>query len=242
MNSSLPSDSFDFCPQLQNLITTGSAIGRNGKTFGKLSALSTSNNLLTIRALMMEYNPQRTLEIGLAFGGSALTIASSHRDLQHSPCQQHVAIDPFQSTVWDSVGRDVIEKAELADYTQIHEGFSFTVLPQLLLEKQKFDLIYIDGSHLFENVFLDFYYASKLLAQGGILIFDDSSSADIRKVLNFVDANLKEAYRPLDLAQSRAGAGKLKLLAITLLKKNQMTAYQKVGKSDRSYRAKLKNF
>jgi len=242
MSYLLSSDSFDFCPELKHLLTSGSATGKSGKIFGQLSAISTSNNLLAIRSLMLEFKPQRTLEIGLAFGGSCLTIAASHRDLQHQPCKQHVAIDPFQSTAWDSVGRDVTEKADLANYLEIHESFSFVVLPQLLAEKQKFDLIYIDGSHLFENVFLDFYYSSKLLSEGGILIFDDSSSIDIRKVLDFIDANLKPAYRRIDLSRFRVGSEKLKLLAATLLKKNQMTAYQKVGKSDRSYSAKLKNF
>lgn len=53
------------------------------------------------------------------------------------------------------------------------KGASLHVLPQLLDEKQKFDVIYVDGSHFADDVLTDGINAWRLLKQGGIMIFDD---------------------------------------------------------------------
>ena len=47
------------------------------------------------------------------------------------------------------------------------------MLPQLLDEDQKFDVIYVDGSHFADDVLTDGINAWRLLKQGGIMIFDD---------------------------------------------------------------------
>jgi Methyltransferase domain len=41
------------------------------------------------------------------------------------------------------------------------------------LPRSEFDLILIDGCHGFPSIFVDFYYATKLLKTGGTLIIDD---------------------------------------------------------------------
>ena len=53
------------------------------------------------------------------------------------------------------------------------KGSSLQVLPQLLDEQQKFDVIYVDGSHFADDVLTDGINAWRLLKQGGVLIFDD---------------------------------------------------------------------
>ncbi len=53
------------------------------------------------------------------------------------------------------------------------KGSSLHVLPQLLDEQQKFDVVYVDGSHLADDVLTDGIAAWRLLKQGGVLIFDD---------------------------------------------------------------------
>ena len=53
------------------------------------------------------------------------------------------------------------------------KGSSRHVLPQLLDEQQKFDVIYVDGSHFADDVLTDGIIAWRLLKQGGVLIFDD---------------------------------------------------------------------
>ena len=60
------------------------------------------------------------------------------------------------------------------------KGSSLQVLPQLLDEQQKFDVIYVDGSHFADDVLTDAINAWRLLQKGGILIFDDFCSLATR--------------------------------------------------------------
>lgn len=177
---------FSFCQELQVLLEEHQAVGRTGKRFDGLNALSTENNLRILRSLCLEYQPRKTLEIGLSFGGSALVFTSSHRDLGRDPQKQHVAIDPYQKTVWDDCGLLALERAGLSSYLDFRPGFSALELPRLLESEERFDLAYIDDSHLFEDVFVDAYYIVRLLAENGIVAFDDSSNPNIAKVLRFI--------------------------------------------------------
>lgn len=54
-------------------------------------------------------------------------------------------------------------------------GDSINVLPELVSEKQKFRVIYIDANHDYENVLSDLKNAEKLLADNGVIIIDDYS-------------------------------------------------------------------
>lgn len=52
-------------------------------------------------------------------------------------------------------------------------------------ENPKFGLVYIDGSHGFEEVFSDFYFVRYPMACG-YLLFDDGSDPEVAKVLHFL--------------------------------------------------------
>ena len=53
------------------------------------------------------------------------------------------------------------------------KGDSFEVLLQLSKNKEKFDFIYVDGSHLCLDCFSDLILALDLLYENGILAIDD---------------------------------------------------------------------
>ena len=53
------------------------------------------------------------------------------------------------------------------------KGFSAELLPQLLREGEKFDVIFVDGSHAYDDVVVDTQHAWALLNPGGVLIWDD---------------------------------------------------------------------
>jgi predicted O-methyltransferase YrrM len=173
-----------FCPVLEDLYRHGAAVDEEG-VLREADGLSTLNNLRIIRALMMELKPARTLEVGLAAGGSALTFAASHRDLGHEPIGQHVAIDPYQKN-WNDLGKSLIERAGLGRYVEVIEEPSCTALPRLLAEAEAFDLAYVDGSHAYHEVMLDLYYVRHLLNDGGVVVFDDCASKYVRRLVHFV--------------------------------------------------------
>jgi hypothetical protein len=123
---------FDFCPALADMLQTRRTTGRNGKVLDGLDALSTTNNLLILRSLMFDLKSKRTLEIGLSVGGSALVFGATHRDLGRAYVRQHVALDPFQETVWDCSGLMAVERTGLSGYLDYRRLFPLSNFPKCL--------------------------------------------------------------------------------------------------------------
>jgi len=190
---------------------------------------------------MMELAPQRTLEIGMAFGGSALTFASSHRDLGRPPIPQHTAIDPAQSNFWDDAGRQNLEHEGLTDYVEVIEQFSAVALSGLIAAKRRYDLIYVDGSHQFEDVLIDFVFCHEVLNIGGIILFDDSTHSQVAKVLRFIESNYNKIYQREALYRG-ARKERMKRRLACALRKNQLTAYRKVRDGRQNWGKPLKKF
>lgn len=232
---------FGFCPELDSLLRSRKTVGESGRVYEGLVALSTTNNLEVLRGLMLERKPERTLEIGLSFGGSALLIAATHRDLNRSPAAQHVAIDPFQKTVWDNAGVASLRRAALDRYVDVRAQFSSIALPQLLDQGRSFDLIYVDGSHLFEDVFVDLYFAVRLLAPSGIVLFDDCSDPHVAKVMRFVVTNWSGWVREIDLSAQRADGRSVRYRIARQLGKIQLRAFTRVGEP-RDWNSPLRDF
>ena len=230
------------CPVLAELLEQGRSLGRSGKVFDDLSALSTRSNVETLHSLMLHLEPTRTLEVGLAFGGSALSICTAHRDLGRPPTHQHVAIDPYQTTVWDSCGLEALERASLLDYVEFHEANSALALPKLLIAESEFGFAYIDGSHLFEDVFVDAYFVLRMIVLGGVVAFDDSTNPHVAKVLRFLRRNCKAGLREMDLTAFRTRRGGLPYRLARRLGKVQLTAFQRVGSVERAWNSQLIGF
>lgn len=142
--------------------------------------------------LVRETSAVRTLEIGLAFGVSALYVCDA---LPRVPEACHVAIDPAQrrptriSNGWRGIGLANLERAGYADLVEFHDEPSHVVLPRLLEQERRFDLAFVDGWHTFDHALLDFFYADLLLPAGGVVAFDDAHYPSIRAVCRYVARN-----------------------------------------------------
>jgi cephalosporin hydroxylase len=218
---------------LEHLYSDATIVGKSGKAFDSRPALSTVRNLEEIERLLRESQPENTLEIGMAFGGSALVFAGIGRAVGPN-AYRHMAIDPFQSTVWDSVGLQCIEMAGLANYVEVVQEPSCLVLPRLLGEGRQFGLIYVDGSHLFEDVFVDAYFSARLLGDHGYLLFDDSSNGHVAKVLAFIDKSVPTLERVPERG--------LRQRIAHLLGRRQLTIYRRIGPIDRPWSTQFHNF
>lgn len=233
---------FSFCPVLDEMVRTQRAVGRSGRVFDQLGALSTANNLQVLRALMEESRPLRTLEVGLGFGGSALTFAATHRELGHAPSKQHIVLDPFQQTVWDDAALAAIDRAGLADYVDFRPQFSSIELAKLSAEDARFGLIYIDGSHVFEDVFIDAYFSFRMLEHRGVAVFDDCTIDHVAKVLAFVNANWNGWIAEIDVSKYRADGASLKYQAARRLGRVQLRAFTRTGTDARPWDVPLQPF
>jgi cephalosporin hydroxylase len=222
--------SFDYCPTLNALYNSREVIGRSGRPFSALNGLSTVNNLHAIRRLLLNAKPGKTLEIGLGCGGSALAFAASHRDLGQPPQRQHIAIDAFQTRIYDDVGRLQLEEAGLSGYVDIRESLSCYELPKIADSGGSFDLVYIDGSHQFEDVFCDFYFVWILTAIGGYILFDDSAYKEVAKVIKHIQKNLSSFFEqiPVHRLSKKRLSAKLKYAVAEKFHKTQLTVFRKI--------------
>lgn len=223
------------------MVATGQTTGRSG---AKVSApgLSSNNSLMTLRNLHLARQSAKTLEIGFGFGASSLVFTQTHKDLGRPAEKQHVSIDPFARD-WDGAGHVAIERAGLAGWLDFRPEFSCLELPRLLAAGDKFDLVYIDGSHLFEDAFIDLYFVARLLRPHGIVVFDDSSTKDIQKVIRFIRANWGHGLQELDLGPHRPDKGKaVKYLIARQLGRAQLTAFTKSAEIPRAPDSILRNF
>lgn len=211
-----------FCLILREMLTTRRTVGRSGVVFEGLSSNSTINNLKFIQQTMQDLKPKRTLEVGLAYGASTLVFCAEHQRLNHSEAKQHVAIDPYQPySPYDEAGVYAVERAGLAGFLDYRPEFSEFVLPRLLETHHRYDFIYIDGSHLFENVFIDAFYAARLLNDGGLMALDDSTDLHVAKAIDFIRTNLEGSLREIS-------TGGVRGLVSSTFGKRQLTVFRRL--------------
>jgi predicted O-methyltransferase YrrM len=121
----------------------------------------------------------RILEIGSWEGRSALFF------LNYLPLGRITCIDTFSGNVEHHLdphfaalapkaeAQFEANLAEFADRIEKIKGSSATVLPQLAIAGRRFDLAYIDASHLAADVYRDAALTWPLMAPGGLMLFDD---------------------------------------------------------------------
>lgn len=147
--------------------------------------------------LILQNKYSDILEIGMANGLSSLYIAQA---LKNNSKNGHLtSIDPFQSTQWKSSGIFNINSAKLSKYHTLIEKKSYIAMPELLNKGKKYNLIFIDGMHLFDYTLLDIFYAILLCKNGGIIVIDDILHEAPAKVVKFIDTNYKFMRRILPL-------------------------------------------
>jgi predicted O-methyltransferase YrrM len=137
--------------------------------------------------IALEKKISRSLEVGMAFGLSTLHILLAHEILNS---EGHIAIDPYQfSEYYQGCGLRNISACNLEKHFHWINMKSSIALPMLLQEDATFDLIFIDGSHLFGDIFVDVYYSFNLLSENGIIILHDSFLPASRTVRNIFMTN-----------------------------------------------------
>jgi predicted O-methyltransferase YrrM len=142
-----------------------------------------------LRDLLTAEGVETIVEVGLAYGRSALAIgeallaADAGRPL-------HVIIDPMQTTEWSDVGWQMLRSAGLDTIARLVLQPSSMALPQLIAEGFTADAAFIDGSHRFHEVFVDLYFLRKIVRPGGIIVLDDHWWPSVRTAERYFELNM----------------------------------------------------
>ncbi len=154
---------------------------------------ATGNLLYT---MVRTLKPKRTIETGFAFGFSTLHILQA---LAENGSGFHEAIDPVETQRWHGIGLANVKRAGFSPMFRHLEMLSAVALPSHLVNQERFDFAFVDGSHLFDDILLDAYYIDKLLIDGAVMVFDDWNwMPAVRAVVSFIEKNW--CFRSLDVS------------------------------------------
>ena len=151
----------------------------------------------TLRDILVAHGARVVIEVGLAYGSSALAIGEAVCSTDGTNVS-HIVIDPFQATAYDNVGWDALNDAGLAPQTTLLAEASSIALARLAGAGFTADAAFVDGSHRFHEVFVDLYFLRKLVRPGGLIILDDAAWASVAAALRYFDLNL--GWRPVSIA------------------------------------------
>ena len=145
----------------------------------------------SLRGWVVKEKAVSSIEIGLAFGFSALYICEGLL-MNRETRVKHTIIDAFQTQKdkYNNIGLNTLAKAGLEKVIEFYGEKSHFILPRLLREGREFDFGFIDGCHLFDYVFLDLFYLGQLIKMGGIIFVDDYDNVAIKKAASFFVKNL----------------------------------------------------
>jgi predicted O-methyltransferase YrrM len=125
-----------------------------------------------LRDLLIAEGVETIVEIGLAYGRSALAIGEALVAVGATR-PLHLIIDPMQATEWSHVGWQLLRSAGLDTIARLILQPSSMALPQLIAEQVTADAAFVDGSHRFHEVFVDLSFLRKIVRPGGIVVLDD---------------------------------------------------------------------
>ena len=152
--------------------------------FDKVSIPASDADVL--RDLLLAESPNTVIEIGLAYGSSALAIAEALAATGREA--RHVIIDAYQDS-FDGAGWAAIVGAGLTSTCSLVEERSQLALARLAADGFVADAAFVDGSHIFHNVFVDLFYLRELVRPGGLVILDDCSFPSVATAVRYFEVN-----------------------------------------------------
>lgn len=167
-------------PVLEEIFRTQRAIDESGAYHTVVQAVSEAEGQL-IAAVFDRVKPDVSVEIGLACGVSAL-FACSALERNGKPAR-HIAIDPLQASMFRRAGLVTVKRAGLERFIEVIEEPSELALPALLRDNVRIQAAIIDGFHTFDHALVDFFYVSKMLDVGGVVIIDDVNMPSIARLV-----------------------------------------------------------
>lgn len=176
------------------LYEDGPAVVREAGDFERVSLSAADADIL--RDLMVVERPETVVEIGLAYGSSALAVAEALlRAGTGNP--RHLIIDAYQTSAFARVGWQALTAAGVDDFCQLFEEPSQYALPRFAASGIAADAAFVDGSHIFHNVFVDLYYLNQMIRPTGLVILDDCAWTSVATAVGYYERYLGWTSQPI---------------------------------------------
>ena len=159
---------------------------------------------LLLYDLIRREKPQEILELGLLHATSALYMLQALAD---NGSGRMVSADPYQNQV-DYAGVEAIKRAGFGNIHEHVELPSEMAMPIYHMqiqqrERQRFDMVFIDTNHQFDQTILELFYADKITKEGGYVVLDDYRHSAVKTACNFWEANRHYFRDPLMEVEGR---------------------------------------
>jgi predicted O-methyltransferase YrrM len=201
---------------LAKILESGSFVGPAGQIITVRAHISETQGEM-LQRIIAETKPRVSLEVGLAYGVSALFICDA---LKMVGGERHIVIDSHQMTeVWD--GGAGLRNLKAAGYESLIDFYgeeSQRALPKLEARGERIDFAFIDGAHTFDHALVDFFYVDRMLEVGGIVAFDDVGFPCIEKVCRFILKNRNYRIHSTLPSTERSKQPALRRLAYSAIK------------------------
>ena len=109
---------------------------------------------------------------------------------------KHIIIDAYQHAFGDA-GWEALVDAGLGNTSALLRERSQVALPRLVAEGLVADAAFVDGSHIFHNVFADLFYLRELVRPGGLVILDDCHFPSVATAVSYFEVNTGWAPEPI---------------------------------------------
>jgi predicted O-methyltransferase YrrM len=157
-----------------------------------------------LRDLLISESVETVVEVGLAYGSSALAIGEALATVD-APQPRHIVIDPFQELVFSNIGWDLLRAAGLDPITDLMAVPSSFALPRLATEGVIADAAFVDGGHRFHEAFVDLFFLSRIVRPGGLVVLDDDWWPSVRSAVRYYEQNLGWTAIPAAFADGTYG-------------------------------------
>ena len=134
----------------------------------------------------------KCVETGVAYGVSSVAICQALSKLEKMGLEcKHWGVDPCQYSEFNGAAVAALRSSGLDHLFELLEGPSHIMLPKLVEQGVKVDMVFVDGWHTFDYTLIDVFLADKLLKPGGLLLMHDMPMPSKQKVLSYLCSHRK---------------------------------------------------
>jgi predicted O-methyltransferase YrrM len=180
-------------PFIQRMLTEQKTIDQSGAE-RRISGSIAPWEAEFFQGIIARLEPKYCLETGIAYGVSTAVICEGLSKLGGE--RKLWGVDPCQITEFGGAALAALEQCGTRELFELLEGPSHIMLPKLLEQSVKLDLVFIDGWHTFDYTLIDLFYGDKMLRPGGMMLLHDHRMKSKQKVGRFLASHRRYRFLP----------------------------------------------